>query len=80
MTISTPHFCELIKNHKRFVAEESITMLVTISSKIQNSVALLLFSIFDLTVKTKVPHGNDNARFAVTAVFATCDVFANEYC
>ena len=50
LTISTPHFCELIKNHERFVAEESITMLVTISSKIQNSVALLLFSIFDLTV------------------------------
>ena len=53
----TMHFCKLKKDHERFVAAESIPVLLTISSKIQNSVVPLLFQLiinfFDLTVWTK---------------------------
>ena len=40
-------FCELMKDHERFVATESIfvPILLTTSSKIQNSIAPLLFSM-----------------------------------
>ena len=42
--ISNLPFCELMKDHERFVAAESIPILLTTSGKIQNSIAPLLFS------------------------------------
>ena len=86
LIILSPSFCELMKDHGRFVA---IPILLTTSSKIQNSVAPLLFywiinNLFDLTVWTKVSHGNNKARFTITAILTwslkTGDVFADDYC
>ena len=39
------HFCRLMKDRKRFFAVKSIPIISTTSSKIQNSVVPLLFSM-----------------------------------
>ena len=54
-----------MKDHERFVATESIPILLTTSSKYR--ILLLhycfhsIINLFDVTVWTKVSHGNDKA-------------------
>ena len=70
--ILQPHFCKLMKGHDRFVAAESIPILL---SKNTEFCCSTIISMKDFKIgltwqceQIKVPNGINKARFARTAV------------
>ena len=85
-----PHFCRLMKDHKRLVATESIPILSTTSSKTQNSVVPLLLSMnyyfvwldgvnkgYHTGTIRPLTHKYSSAKLLA---FKICDFFAYDYC
>ena len=84
-----PYFCRLMKDHKRFVAAESIPILSTTSSKTQNSVVPLLFSMnyyfvwpngLNKGYHTGIYGNIHKYSSAKLLALKICDFFAHDYC